>query len=260
MPSEILIPEDESLSLLQRLELLRKQIGKIPMVLDDSVQPGPRYLDSRRFDINRFLEVFDRIKLLDGYVLDYFYHADEVGGYPVPFTRSENADASALLQKLNKYLTEHNPAPLEDDLPPVFRYPNLIKHLEFEKTGSGYFQFAVFSQVVRRFYLYWHALYGEIEFILSKSQLDPLRKAIAHRLRKIAHAHKRPISSDALSALNSVDLRPRVSITGDSAEVTIVVFTEWGGFFYDHTKIKWPSTIMGGRRTLIADYDCGRIF
>gem|GEM_PF-4357129 len=30
--------------------------------------------------------------------------------------------------------------------------------------------------------------------------------------------------------------------------------------FYDHTKIKWPNTITGGERTLIADYDCGKIF
>jgi len=84
MSPEIVIPENESLLLSERLESLRKQIGEIPMTFGHSIQPGPRYFSSKRFDINRFLEVFDRIKLNQGYVLDYFYHADDLGGYPIP--------------------------------------------------------------------------------------------------------------------------------------------------------------------------------
>jgi hypothetical protein len=244
MNIEAEISQDECESLVRKLSALRKDIGAVPKsFFPDEPVKGPFYFDCERFDINRFLEVFDRVKLHEGYLLDYFYHADEYEGYPIPFTREEASDPFLMLKDLTwqVYKMEYP------------EYPNLVKHIQFEKTSSGYFQFAVFSEVVYHFYLFWHALYKESEVILTKFQLDQLADTIGKN-------GDRPLSVEAISALNKVSLSPHVLVAGDSADVTLVVFSKFRGFFKERVRVHWPNEIKAIGGKLIVKYDCGYIY
>jgi len=47
-----------------------------------------------------------------------------------------------------------------------------LKHLSFTDDAAGYYQFAYFVMVARRFYLAWHSNYNERTFLASKLAID----------------------------------------------------------------------------------------
>jgi hypothetical protein len=63
-----------------------------------------------------------------------------------------------------------------------------------------------------------------------------------------------------LLSSSQVLLNPRVKINGDTARVTMVAFTGWGGLFYHHSQIRWPNTVENTDTENIAPYDCGIMF
>jgi hypothetical protein len=248
------------------LNTLREQIGDIPesFLLEDEAAEGPFYFDCTRFDINRFLDVFDRIKLTDEYVLDYFYEANGSGGFPIPFTRKENSDPMPLLREILRKKKESRE---------LLGYPILIKQMikdvEFEKSASGYFQFVLFDKAVCQFYLFWHAGYNDSDFVLSKSQLEKLLTDIPEKNETQTFHNKRAmikelpkftISREERCILKNIALNPRVRMMDQSAKVTMVAFTKWGGFYYDHTHVKWPNAVEKKERDIIVEYDCGVLF
>ena len=117
----------------------------------------------RRFDVNRFLDVFDLIKLKSGVTLDYEYLYDE----PIVYTRKKVPLPKLFKSKKTKHSDAIGP----------FNFFN-IQDILFAQSPEGYFQFAVFSVVVSQFYLYWHALTNDLVFIYSKKQIEDILKNI----------------------------------------------------------------------------------
>jgi len=232
-----------------RLEKLRKQIGNFP----DELQSGKLSITkpSSFFDINRFFEAFDKIRVLDGYTLDYLYMHTKLGGYPVPFTRSIKTVPSAYVfnnfDEMDKVLADQNIR------------QNHFEHLEFEDSPSGYFQFLVFEIVCYQFYLCWHSLYNDIEFVFSKVKLQEILESMnikASWNRKTGreeHVNTKPAQG--------LILTPRIIMQGnDYAQVTTVVFSNWGGLSYLNSHMRWPNTIIKQDVEKIIDYDCGLRF
>lgn len=231
---EVAISEEESALLLKRLDQLRSEIGDIP----EEYISGQPFISHQvpRFDANRFFEVFDLVTLDEGYTLDYVYMYERLGGEPLLYTRRVDSEPISISE-------EHWRAFRSDERP-------FLKDLKFEKCASGFFQFAVFCLVVPQFYLFWHALYNDTEFVCAGRRLDELLDAIPRR-------RGYGIPDEDRSKLKAIDLRPRVIIDGDSADVVTVSFTNWGGFSYYHSHIRWPNVLERIVTEEIVPYDCG---
>jgi len=117
-----------------------------------------------KFDVNKFLEIFNLIHLDKGYTLNYEYQ----GNHPVVFTIKKLSFPHPFRSKTT--------SDKKGVLGP-FRFEN-IENISLEQSPEGFFQFAVFSQVVDQFYLYWHALENDLVFVYSKSQIEDILKKI----------------------------------------------------------------------------------
>jgi hypothetical protein len=209
----VTIPEEQCVSLLGNLEKLN-----IPFYLEgepwdylESLIPL-REKPSKWFDINRCLRVFEKVKLTEGYILDYFYTSDTHEGKPVPFTRKTTSPLNfaalpqlslAALFELSKFEISKRKLPPEffynvfyglRELKMIFSWGDLkilqleplndfdlackyslIKDVEFENSPLGYFQFALFNLAVRNFYL---SSFNHIDFIFSKQKLEEINESI----------------------------------------------------------------------------------
>jgi hypothetical protein len=244
--SIITIPEEETLSLMQDLEDLGAQIGDLP---EDFLSEEPlKCKPPNCFDANRFFEVFDKVKLREGYSLDYVYENLRLGGRPILFTREIT---SSPIVSIEEFRTKFPNSTYES---------NLIVHVEFDKSPSGYFQFDVFNVAAHQFYLFWHALYNDLCFIFGRDQLEDVLR-ILEEARSSKENYRMQNDPDRRFDESDIQLNPRVKLGGnDSARVTTVTFTAWGGLSYRHSYLRWPNIIEKVEEELIAEYDCGLRF
>ncbi|MBI3874807.1 MAG: hypothetical protein HY300_02330 [Verrucomicrobia bacterium] len=220
-------------------------IGSIPR---EYFPPGPGEKSpgnpKQRFDANKWFEVFDRVKPDDGWVLDYAWEFTGVGGVPLLYTRRSSdtplADPQAWREK--------------------FKYPEAdaphLKHLAFEQSAEGAFQFAHFCVETPKFYLHWHSNYRDLELVITRDRLEQILKPI-----RAEAAHPRMPTNDVINAddrakLLALDLRPVVRLSGKNAEVTALSFTQWGGFALWRAQLRQPNRFNGARAEELVRYQC----
>lgn len=236
-------------------------------------------LPPERFDVNRFFEAFDKIRMHEGWELDYVYRFSFLAGYPLLYARrKEEPPFLTLADFLKKF-------PDEDDvrlLPLVdfrWRRPHIIpqaqflRHLEFELSPQGFFQFVVFCFEVDRFYFFWHACYRDLEVVCtSKRKEELLDEIVSGRLFGMgpreekerfppeltpSHEIKNYLTDEEVERIKAFDVRPKVGIKGKSATIEVMLFTKWGGFEKARIKATWPNRFEGGEVETLASFDCG---
>ncbi|MBN1310956.1 MAG: hypothetical protein JXB30_06005 [Anaerolineae bacterium] len=232
MATEVTISETETFQLWEKLESLRQEIET-----KYDVDNLPR------FNVNEYLDVFDKVYTEDGYVLDYIYH-DSVAVYPLIYTRQESNKPVESLEDIKKLYSEPDKS---------------IEHVYFEQSPSGYFQFAVFDIAVRQFFLFWHAKYNDLEVVSSRRQLDMLFDS-PEKFHPHASADTLKLLGELLpimrKRLDNISLQPSVVIDAETAAVTMVTFTKWGGFRFLTSHIRWPNRVESTAFQTIVPYHC----
>ncbi len=194
------------------------------------------------FDPNRYLEVFEKIKLKPGFALDYVFRWTGLGGQPLLYSRKSKEPRLPSIEAFEKKYRDTN--------------HHLFEHLSFEESPEGYFQFALFCLMAPRFYLVWHDNYADLEFVCSAEKLESIlsniRSVATHRLEVM-----RIISEEDKQKLRSLDLQPRVILHSRSAKVIALSFTNWGGFAFHHSFIRPPNRLDQTSREQLVKYDCG---
>lgn len=230
------ISENESTELKYKLQFLR--LGGSNFPYDLRGQYGYHARRPEWFDVSRYFEVFDKIQLMDGYMLDYFYNMGKLGGWPVLFTRKEgdehypNNDQMGELMKMLDHKS------------------SLIKHIGFERSPSGFFQFAVFNIVVHRFYLFWHANYAWSNFLFTKNEL----RQETNRISREGYLTNRFI-------VNEIITNPRVEMLNKrDAKIILTMFSIWQGVYYHTTTIEYPNNILNTDSDTLIPYDMGLRF
>jgi len=247
MVKHVIISDTECSAFSKRLDELREKICTtpslrldVPSFLDDlhektqgmsSGQKRCFYPSGNKFNANEFFHVFNKVRLHEGYYLDYFYTMDNLAGWPIVFARKEEDDPATILDEglyefsdymkyLKRFLTDYA----------------LSKHIEFEKSAEGYFQFSIFNTVVHQFYLFWHANYDDKEFILTKEKLE-------ETLRYMETNYGIIFSDEELDLINDLNLNPEVKIKNDNGIVRVISFSKNAGFYQEDRSIKWPNLI-----------------
>ncbi len=195
------------------------------------------------FDVNTVFEVFDRLSLPEGIVLDYVYYYDGMGGFPILYTRPAD-------QK--PYLT---PADLPDE---DGTWPSFIENILIEDTPAGYVQFALFEMLAPQFYIFWHAGYGQRDITCDDAARDDIIEQASSGDFGMA------MEQDAAVAARKLDVTPTVTVDEESdfATVEIVYFSYWGGFVREKISIQrsTPRPMVETTQEVLVPYESGIMF
>jgi len=88
------------------------------------------------FDVMYYFKVLDHLSMEAGYVLDYVYHYDRMGGYPI----------------LYAYLIGQPAYATEADLAAAGKTPDYLDYVQADDTPESYFQFIMLAEMGRQFY------------------------------------------------------------------------------------------------------------
>jgi hypothetical protein len=192
------------------------------------------------FNVMKYFTVLDHLSMKPGYVLDYVYHYDGMGGYPVLYPR----------------IASQPPYATEADLSAAGKLPDYLDYVQVEDTPEGYFQFVVLATMGNRFYLFWHAGYNDRQIVCDKA-------GVADIVSSLNGDFGNPISPSArvqASLLKGVE--PAVSVTDQTVEVQFVTFTRWGGFYLNTYTISRlaPHIIQKDQEENLVPYECGVMF
>ena len=279
------IPEAYCEELEGLLDSLRESIGPIS--------------NKRRFNVNGFLKVFDRVRLELGYVLDYYHnHLDRYALSTGADGRPSNKETKRRRNRLRSFidLDELDDLSASPRIPPdsnaqpyvftraedaphdeaaeiardlYWRRPHLMKHLEFERSPEGLLQWVIFRTAVTQFHLCWHANYNDLQFILSLTGLERVMASLPltriknkplHRYSLEQLTHGAPFAEPERDKLRALDVTPWVKLAGDLGEVRALTFTKWGGFAWRHYHLRRPHHVDRVEVEPVVDYDCGMQF
>ena len=192
------------------------------------------------FDPNRYFQALPHLRMRDGFTLDWVYHQDGMGGYPIlyarPVDRAPFADEAAYTAA--------------GDQPPYLSF------VVPQDSAEGYFEYGVLALSANQFYLDWHANYNDWQVVCGA---DGIEAVIASR---DDGSFGRPMSTDQQRQARAItDPLPAVVLNDRTATVTMLVFTKWGGFFRRTLEIdRRDHSIRAEADVPVVSYDCGVAF
>lgn len=193
------------------------------------------------FDPNRYFEAFTHLKMRDGFTLDWVYHQDGMGGYPILYARP----------------VEQPPFVDESSYEAVADHPDYLEFVEPQDSSEGYFEYAAFAMTANQFYLDWHANYNDGQVVCGIEDVDEIIQSLDDD-----GFPGRPMTTqqqwDARAIANP---QPGVVTDAGTATVTMVVFTKWGGFYRRTLVIdRATHSILDEQDRPLVEYDCGIAF
>lgn len=191
------------------------------------------------FDANTYFQALTHLSMQPGYVLDYVYHFDGMGGYPLLYPRPAG----------------QVPFPTEADYAASGDSENYLDYVQIDDKAEGYFQYVVLNILGRQFYRFWHANYYDYRIVCDTAAVRSIVTSLGD--------FGQPMS--LLSRLRTLllrDVAPTVSTGEQTAEVRVVVFTKWGGFLrWTYTLDRnFPHEILDVKEETLVPYDCGIMF
>jgi hypothetical protein len=187
------------------------------------------------FDVNEYFRVLDRLSIEPGYVLDYVYYNDGIGGEPVLYARKANQPAYRDYNEISAERKIDSPS-AEDEY---------LRHIKVDGTPEGFFQLYVLQIMGGQFYLFWHANYDDYKVVCNSSDAalylsDPI----------------------TIRDASQMDFTPVVEMDNDSVRVDSVVFTKWGGFIRKSMvfRIGFPHEVLREDSQDLVPYNLGIVF
>jgi hypothetical protein len=200
------------------------------------------------FDVNSYFSVLTHLSMEPGYVLDYIYHSDGLGGKPLIYARrstqppyptyDEFLNAVGGSEQFSFEFLEHS--------------KDYLKHIRIDNATDGFFEFVLLSTMGDEFYLSWHGGYNDVRIVCDRHGADAALASVETNF-KIKVLHK------VRQAVRKIDFEPAVEFVGDSAKVRFITFTKWGGFREIKCTISrtFPHTISNSQEKVLLPYDCG---
>jgi len=193
------------------------------------------------FDPNRYFEAFTHLKMQDGFTLDYVYHQDGMGGYPLLYARP--VDQAPYVNE-----TEYALAPDQ---------PDYLAFVIPQDSPEGYFEYAAFAMLANQFYLSWHANYNDWQVLCGQDDVEAIIQSLDSK-----DAFGIPMTAIQKRQARAIeDPQPSVELTDETAIVKILVFTKWGGFYRRTFTIhRADHVIVDEQDEALVEYDCGIMF
>lgn len=239
--------------LLRELSMLQSEIGEIPELFfpPDSEEKFDSNKESADdinnmirpkdvgFDINKFFDVFDKIKLKKTTLLDYAFYFGGIGGEPLVYTRHEGAPRISA----NEFMKHYGD----------FQAKPYLADIIIDNKPESLFQLFVFSKAIHQFYQWWHAGYNDHQFIFNFDSVQEI-------LKDIPEKEQYGISYKNRENLKLLSYEPQVECHNAGGTVRCILFSNWVGFYYETATIAWPEIRIKIKQKIIVPYDCGICF
>jgi len=176
-------------------ELLELSLEELLPIDEQTARRAALDLDTgpgEAFDVNQYFSVLPLLSKEQGFKLDYVYFFPGGTGVPILYARRES-----------------------DSLDTQSRRYEYLDHIQTDGSADGFFQFVVFKLLADRFYLFWHAVLGDVTIICTREALEEL---LSHN----------KLPADVQQAARALPLEPIVEFDGDKVIVTVVTFSGWG--------------------------------
>lgn len=169
-----------------------------------------------RYDPQRWFEIFSRVRMSKGWVLDFVYSYWGNGGSPWLYARQE---AGIRLKTL-------------DELKATYQHgDSWQKRLETDLSPEGFFEIVALARVAPRFHRVWHSFADSAEFICDK---QGLRAALGPAAPETAPAGRMPPGEELLTpaqieSLMTNETQPAIEMGTAGATVTLLSMVRPGG-------------------------------
>lgn len=194
------------------------------------------------FDPNRYFEAFSHLYIQDGYVLDFVYHQDGMGGYPVLYARPVGQ---------SPYVTESDYRAAASD------QADYLSFVVPQDSPEGYFEYAAFAMLANQFYLDWHANYNDWQVLCDRDDVEALIQLLDNK-----DSFGIPMTTTQKRQARAIDTpQPSVELTDETAIVKLLVFTKWGGFYRRTLTIRRADhAIVEEQDEPLVEYQCEIMF
>jgi hypothetical protein len=192
------------------------------------------------FDVMQYFSVLDHLSMQPGSVLDYVYHYDGMGGYPLLYVHP----------------VTQPPFATEADLLASGDRNSFLDYVQVDDTPEGFFQFVLLSKMTSQFYLFWHAGYNDSQVVCDQAGVTEILSTLNGDF-----GYRISLASRARASLLT-DIEPSVIFGETNVEVQLLTFTRWGGFYQETFSLSrsMPHTILGTQEKNLVPYDCGVMF
>lgn len=209
------------------------QSGEVPdhLLTEDAIKTGDE------FDVNDYFTVLTHLSMEPGYVLDYVYCYDSIGGGPAVYARPVD--------------TPPIPTCSEFRQSPPDTYLN---HVQIDGTEEGFFEFVLLGIKGEQFYLWWHAGYQDTGMIVDRATLESALSGTESFCGELPANMRREAQR--------LNLDPVIEMEGDSVSVQFIAFSKFGGFTQESYSINkdFPHEIHGGTTEVLIPYRCPVVF
>ena len=187
------------------------------------------------FDANALFDALDHLSMQEGYVLDYVYCHDGIGGSP----------------RLYAWRTDQPRLEACDEVPDKEGH---LRHVRTDGSEEGFFQLVLLKVSGEQFYLFWHAALNDDRVLCDRDGME--RVLVGRRWPG------RPMTPDQQAAARRIDLTPKVEMGEKKVAVEIVTFTKWGGFFKERHEVnrEYPHAPFVSSKEVLVEYNCGVMF
>jgi hypothetical protein len=194
------------------------------------------------FDVETYFSVLKHLSLDPGFVLDYVYYFDGMGGYPVLYVRPE-------AQPPYKTFAEYARGTGRDASTRSY-----LEGVHVDDTPEGFFELATLDTMGNQFYLFWHAEYNDWRIVCTPDA--------ARRVFETSRQFGVPIDSKTQAKALQLDFEPQVTIGDATVSVQMVAFSKWSGFDQVTYTIRrdFPHTILNVARKELVPFNCGVMF
>jgi hypothetical protein len=230
-----------------------------PSKIPDNLTHGDSGKTGGEWDANTIFSQLKHLSMEDGYVLDYVYDFDGTGGSPLLYTRPADTAPLKTYDEFGEAVSNYTRP--ENDLTAVWFvmgektgiFGNKIK---IDGTREGYFEYTILQLLGEQFYLFWHANYNDLRIVSDPVEMEILLQNLGETDFGL------PVSEGFKRDARKINLQPTVDINGDTVTVTLVTFTNWGGFYrLAFTMYRnYPHLVIGLEDKQLLKYDCGVMF
>jgi hypothetical protein len=215
--------------------------------LPDYLQQQDAEKRGGEFDVGSYFTVLKHLNMEPGYVLDYVYYWDGMGGSPVLYARKVEAPAYRTYSEYERAVG--TPAPGAGT-------GSWLDRVQTDDTPEGFLELVGLRVMANQFYLYWHSGYNDARIVCNRAMVDAIVSSLE------GGSFGQAMIPEQAAAARALDTTPRVELGDRQVVVEIVMFTRWGGFYRATFTLQrdFPHRFEKPGSQVLVPYDCGIMF
>ena len=233
---------------------------KAPNLFNEDVEKS-----ASEFRIDHYFDILDRVELEKGWLVDYLYLQQGIGGGPeiIAYPEAKKEEYTKIINKINDNELDYNlrDSDSENIIHTFLNYDdvdNYLDHIKLDESEESYLQFVILAALGSQFSLFWHALYNDHEFVCTSEKAEKIIKRINRSKQEMSFMEDDIFAEQ----LENIKFDPQITIKEDKVVVRLVFFTKWGGFIEAKYQVKkdFPHKIIERETETLIDYNCGYVY